>query len=754
MTFLHPWAIWLGLLGAMLPVVVHFLTRPKPVRVPSSTVRFLREAVRQRRARHRLRDFLLLALRCLAILALAVAIARPQWGAKPLVVDGTDADTLRVVLLDVSQSMAATEGGIRVVERAKSKAAGYLVYRPGLKAGLILAGERPESVFEQTSTNFEALRDTLDHATVRPEGLDVNAALEKAARMLAAESTDDRRVRELVVVSDFQRNNWARVDFSVLPESTKIQLDAVVGIETPDNLAILEAKVDEQNPTDRTARLKVRLGNYAKTARKVQVEVASGDETWRLEGLCPAGRETLLSESIDLRRQGWFPAVARLVDVDDSLAEDNVRHFVIHAERLPVYGLLTRRDAVESKQRASRKNMARSPLDADRVVLTSDYFLECALSLDTGAAETLDENAAGGGVSSNGSVASGGVRAERVVRFDPEELNPARMGGCEVLFIDHPGKLTDEAVGVIAGLLQRRRAVCYLVSEPVDATNLKRLLDATSSVALPVEFTPPDRQLPQAGRHSRRWDFLRKEEVPFRVFGDTLGPLVESLRFYGGLDSHTTGLGVARDVLAGYDDGSAALVVTTAGSGTLAVWNVDLDRSNLVKSPMFVPLLDELIGRLLSNGSVGDGYVCGETLVAHLPSQIVTGSGLELTTAKQTVKDVSTEEREREKVVKLGSLQDERLGVLWHWDAPSRPGVYEVRQEDQACFALAVNQPAEESRLDRLGAQVFTERLSGGRQLAFQPADSEETQKDEAWAILAVLCLLCVFCEWGMVLKG
>lgn len=725
MTFLHPWAIWLGLIGAMLPIMVHFLTRPKPVRVPSSTVRFLREAVRQRRARHRLRDFFLLMLRCLAILAFAFAIARPQWGAKPLVVDGTEADTLRVVLLDTSQSMAATEGGIRVIERAKSKAAGYLAYRPGLKAGLILAGARPESVFEQTSTNFEALRDSLDRATVRPEGLDVNAAVEKAARMLAAESDDDKRVRELVIVSDFQRNNWAKVDFSILPETTKIQLDAVVGAKAPDNLAILDAAVDEQNPTDRTARLKVRIGNYASTARKVQVEVNSGDKTWHLEGLCPPGRETVLSESIDLRRQGWFPATARLVDVDDALAEDNVRHFVLHAKRQPVYGLLTRRGSAKEGGRSRR----RGPNSGD--------FLECALLSDA--------------VSTDSSKLGGSQQGKRVVRFRPGELNPKGMAGCEMIFIDHPGKLAKKEIDEIAGLLRRRRAVCYLISEPIDATNLKRLLAAAGDIQLPVEFLPPDQKM-RSARTARMWEFLQKDEQPFSVFGDTLGPFVDSLRFPGGLNSQATNSGVERDILAKYDDDSASLVVTTAGNGTLAVWNIDLDRSNLVKSKMFPLFLDELIGRLLRNGSTDDGYVCGEALVAHLPSRIETGAGLKLVASQ------SKKNQETKTDAKLGQLQDERLGVLWHWDTPTSPGVYEAKKEDKTkqeyktCFALAVNQPAEESRLDRLGADVFTERLTGGRQLAFQPADTEENKKDEAWTILAVLCLLCVFGEWGMLL--
>src|SRR2546421_299466 len=105
MTFLHPWAIALGAAGVALPLVVHWLTRPQPVRLPLSTVRFVHEAVQQRRAWHRLRDTVILALRALAVLLLAWAVARPLAGG-PLVSPGGAGDAARVVLLDVSQSMA------------------------------------------------------------------------------------------------------------------------------------------------------------------------------------------------------------------------------------------------------------------------------------------------------------------------------------------------------------------------------------------------------------------------------------------------------------------------------------------------------------------------------------------------------------------------------------------------------------------------------------------------------------------------
>ena len=185
MSFLHPWAIIAGIFAAGLPVLVHWLTRPRPVHMPLSTIRFVREVVHQRRARHRLRDLIVLILRTAAILLIALAIARPQWNANPFATGDDGGDAVRVVVLDASQSMAVTDGSIQLIERARTAAAEDIRYRPGLRVNLIVAAATPRAVFEQPSTNFEGLRDGLRQATVLPQRLDVRRALEAAAQMLA-----------------------------------------------------------------------------------------------------------------------------------------------------------------------------------------------------------------------------------------------------------------------------------------------------------------------------------------------------------------------------------------------------------------------------------------------------------------------------------------------------------------------------------------------------------------------------------------
>src|SRR5256885_568479 len=81
---------------------------------------------------------------------------------------------------------------------------------------------------------------------------------------------------------------------------------------------------------------------------------------------------------------------------------------------------------------------------------------------------------------------------------------------------------------------------------------------------------------------------------------------ISPLRFGGGLNSRRLEGGLADDILASYSNRSAGLVVTACGGGTLAVFNADLNVSNLPKSPAFVPLLAELTNRMLGGGHSAD----------------------------------------------------------------------------------------------------------------------------------------------------
>ncbi len=727
MSFLHPWAIAIGLVAAAAPLAIHLLTRPRPVRLPLSTLRFVRMAVQQQRARHRLRDLLILALRTAAILLLALAVAQPRWGERPMVSDAQPGDAVRVVLVDASLSMAAREGGVERLERARTVAAGFLRYRPGLRANLVVGAAVPRSVFEQPSTNFDALRAELAGLNVRPERIDVVAAIEEAGRLLAPRGPDDRARRELVVVSDFQRTSWARADFAALPEGTNIQLESVAAERALDNLAIVRAEARPAGAQGNTVRVEVDVANYSPAPRTATVEVAfeptrgkrdrsdlseapsgpsrqigpvpfspQGYTVWRQEVVLPPGGQTTLADQFDLRGSGWQAGRAALVGVDDALPADDARGLVVQFRGRPSYLLVTRQ---RPEQRPS-----------------SSHYLQCALVPDA---------------------RLGGDASARLRRVDLAELDATALAAADVILLDHPGLLTDEAIGMLAGLLRRGRPIVYVTAETVDATNLRRLGDvAGSGLQMPVEFLPP----PQgAVRRDLFLASIDERHPAFAVFGDQLGALAGGLRFAGGLASRRRDQGLADDVLATYSDGSACLVVTASDAGTLAIVNADLAASNLPRSAAFVPLLEELLGELRQGrASGGRPAFCGEPLVVQLPPEAGTAAELHVAAAGEPPAGAAES---------FGRLTDESAGVVWHWPAPPRPGVYEVRRDDEVVFAQVADVPFEESPLESLEADVLTERLLAGRAVYFSGAAGRQEQRHEVWKWLAVACVVCLLGE-------
>jgi len=96
--------------------------------------------------------------------------------------------TVRVLLLDVSQSMAAAShggGGVSAFDRARAEIARHANYDQDVRINLIEAGARPRPLFDRLTTNFSAVRDELAAARVRGERLNLQKAIDASAEMLA-----------------------------------------------------------------------------------------------------------------------------------------------------------------------------------------------------------------------------------------------------------------------------------------------------------------------------------------------------------------------------------------------------------------------------------------------------------------------------------------------------------------------------------------------------------------------------------------
>jgi hypothetical protein len=209
--------------------------------------------------------------------------------------------------------------------------------------------------------------------------------------------------------------------------------------------------------------------------------------------------------------------------------------------------------------------------------------------------------------------------------------------------------------------------------------------------------------------------------------------VIGAMRFSGGLASRRLESGLIDDVFATYSDRSACLVVTQCGAGTLAVLNADLPRSTLPASPVFVPLVGELITRLLSHRGGLNECASGEAMTAFLPAEAGTLAGLALTSENS------------------GTLAEEGGFVLWRCAEAGPPGVYAVKRGAETVYALASTTDAVESDLATIDPALFRTRLAGGRTVQFQAAAADgQDQKDDAWAWILVGCCVCIMGELAL----
>src|SRR6478736_2832356 len=119
MQFLSPWML-AGAAAISIPIALHFFYRARYKPLPWAPMKFLKEAIEQTSRRLRFQEWILLALRCLAILLLALALARPgtQFAGSSGRGDSIDA----VIVIDTSFTMGAQDGEKTRLDRAKEAA--------------------------------------------------------------------------------------------------------------------------------------------------------------------------------------------------------------------------------------------------------------------------------------------------------------------------------------------------------------------------------------------------------------------------------------------------------------------------------------------------------------------------------------------------------------------------------------------------------------------------------------------------------
>src|SRR5687767_8396732 len=118
---MNPGLFLAGGLAVSLPIIIHLLNKRKFKIVDWAAMDFLLDADKKNRRRIRLENLILLLLRCLAVLLIALLLARPFLPTSVTAGLVNAAQFERIVLLDDSLSMQARLGNESAWERARKR---------------------------------------------------------------------------------------------------------------------------------------------------------------------------------------------------------------------------------------------------------------------------------------------------------------------------------------------------------------------------------------------------------------------------------------------------------------------------------------------------------------------------------------------------------------------------------------------------------------------------------------------------------
>jgi hypothetical protein len=325
MSFLNPFFL-LGLAALAAPVLVHLVRRTRARQVEFPALYFVRQVPQRTIRRRTLRDLLLLALRCLALLLVVFAFTRPYFTSAGRAAEREGVRST-VVVLDASLSMRRAG----LFEEAKRRADALVgETAPDERVALLSFGEGYEVVSPFTADK-NALREALAGLKVGYEATDYEQAL-RGAEALFRESKAPGAKRVLVV-SDFQASGWeaGRATFRLAPD-VRLALIDVAGRPEP-NAAVtnVEARgaVYGQKYTDKVV---VHVANFSEEERgPFTLDFRINEQTVEKREVRLAPREEKVVEFADFNLGEGTNRCAVRLRADD-FAPDNDFYFTLRRE--------------------------------------------------------------------------------------------------------------------------------------------------------------------------------------------------------------------------------------------------------------------------------------------------------------------------------------------------------------------------------------------------------------------------------------
>lgn len=314
------------------PVLVHLIIREERSGQVFPSLMFIRRIPVAARRRKTLRDRALLALRCLAIVLLALAFAGPELPTQPRAAATSPVERDTILLLDRSYSMSDAQRWQAALAAAEAR---IEALRPGARMAIV-AFDEAAALQTPLSAERSVLRAALSGVEPGEAATRPGPAFAMAGRLLAESGAPERQI---VLISDLQRSALAGTDSLLIDDGVGLELVPAAPFSGA-NAAIMDAALAPAG-VDNGRLLEIRVRNTGTLAlRGVEVAVEIEAQPAHSERIdLGVDEERLLRLPVVLARDRARPARIRLGA--DALAADNTHHIVLMPEAPIEVGLIT-----------------------------------------------------------------------------------------------------------------------------------------------------------------------------------------------------------------------------------------------------------------------------------------------------------------------------------------------------------------------------------------------------------------------------
>lgn len=326
MSFLEPLFL-LGLLAGAVPIIVHLINRQKAVRRPFPALKLLQQSNQKIARSIKIRQWVLLALRVLAIVFLAIALAKPYVLSSRGITAEERMPTAVVFVVESGATMHYGDWWPRA-QRALNEQIGKL--RPWDEIALVTTTSSDALIPRLTTEHAEARREIEKVSPAHKAGA-LDQGLKMAVDILASSQLPNQRI---VVISDFSQGTLAenaRPDSAVGYAIERVSVRGR-GEEQVKNLAVVGVEYEQEGSAqERTWKIEAAVRNFSdEDAARVQLNLRIGDAVVATELVdVPAGKTVTSTFRHRIETAGAQKSVVEIVDAD-RYALDNTWYFTIH----------------------------------------------------------------------------------------------------------------------------------------------------------------------------------------------------------------------------------------------------------------------------------------------------------------------------------------------------------------------------------------------------------------------------------------